>query len=537
MKKQPAVKWLIQNNRNLRWPIVLLSFIGLVLSLTAIFFAYFSKETIDSAILGDDSRFVKYAIVISLIMLVNLVFTILNSYYKVYYKSLTEKRLKKQIFNKIIKAKPKHTSNVHSGVFMTHLESDIELIADGLTEVVPRTIFYIFRFLGAFILLFILDQLFAVMFLALGFTLFLASRLIAKPMKKRHHILQTNQEYARSYMQEGIENITVIKSFEAEDKIGKNQDDKQQNVFKAKLRKNNLTLLASGGLNLFFAFGYAFAIIFGAYRLQDGLTVGSLLAMIQLVQHIQSPFSGLSQLIPKYHQMIASTERLIVLDQFQDEIKNQTFKTNEFTQIEIRDLSFSYGSKSIFDHFNLKVSKGDMIHLNGESGKGKTTLIKLLLGLVEPKQGSIEISSNKQKIKISNETRCFFSYVPQENLMMSGTIRDNLNLFADHPDEALYQALRIAALDEEVHQLPFGLDTILGEKGYGLSEGQIQRLAIARALSKDAPILLLDEITSSVDKATELKIMESIKSLTDKTCFIVSHRPLSNDLVTLSIDI
>lgn len=534
MFKKETTKWLIKHHKYLKFPLFLLSFISLVLSLTAIFFAFYSRETIDAVIDNELNKFMWYAIIIGSIMLINLIFLALNQYYKVVYKAKIDQRLKNQLFKKILLAEYHATKDVHSGVLMTHLESDVDHISEGLIEIVPRVIFNFVRFVGAFILLFLIDELFALLLLAFGVIMFFGSRVLSQAMKKRHHRLQSALEKSKSYLQESIENIIVIKAFEAEDKISILQNENQEEVFKAKKHKNNLSIWVSSGLNIFFAFGYAFAIIFGAWRLQHGLSVGSLLAMIQLVQHVQSPFSGFSMLIPKFYQMIASTERVMEIDAYQEEPKQSFEPLPPFKSLHVKNLHFSYEDKKVISNLSFDVLPGDFIYLIGESGKGKTTLFKILLGLLLPIDGELVIKSTDD-LTISSETRAFFSYVPQQNFILSGTIRDNLNLYQTYSDDELMHALEVVALKKDIISLPSGLNTLLGERGKGLSEGQIQRLAIARAILKDAPILLCDEITSALDQKTELEVIRNIKQMTDKAVLFISHRPVDQKMVSKTI--
>jgi ATP-binding cassette subfamily B protein len=534
MDRKSTKKWLIKNHTYLKWPLVWLSLMSIVLSLTAIFFAFYSRETIDAVIDNELSKFTWYAFIIGGIMIINLIFLALNQYFKVVYKAKVDLRLKNQLFKKIILAEYDETKDTHSGIYMTHLESDIDHIAEGLIEIIPRVIFNVVRFIGAFILLFLIDELFALLLLAFGVLMFFSSRVLANVMKRRHHRLQKALERSKSYLQESIENMIVIKAFEAEGKIAYLQNENQEEVFDAVKHKNNLSILISSGLNMFFAFGYAFAIIFGAWRLQHGLSVGSLLAMIQLVQHVQSPFSGFSMLVPKFYHMIASTERVMEIDQYLLEPKTKTYETNTFKSLHVEALDFSYEDKKVIDHLSFELKPGEFIYLKGESGKGKTTLFKILLGLLNPLLGDVYIQTDS-KIPVSSETRSFFSFVPQQNFILSGTIRDNLNLYKTYSDEELHQALEIAALKDDILKLPMGLDTVLGERGKGLSEGQIQRIAIARAILKDAPILLFDEITSALDQKTESKIMRNLQNMTNKAVLFISHRPVDEKIVSKTI--
>lgn len=536
MRNKEAIKWLKNNHRYLKLPLISLSLISLVLSLLAIFFAYYSKDVINAALDSNRERFILFAAIITSLIVLNLILTSINNYLTIYYKSKVSKKLKSTYFEKLLKTKQEDLNQNHSGILLTYLDSDVEIISNQVVDIIPRLIFYVARFLGAFILLFAIDEMFALIFLTLGFVLIIGSRLLTKIMKKRHHALQLSLADSRSFMQESIENIEVIKSFQAEENISEKNQNKQEQLFRTKLKKEKVSIVTSFGLSIFFSFGYAFSIIFGAYQLQFGLSVGALLAMIQLVQHIQSPFNGLSRLIPKYSDMIASTERLMAIDQFRAEDKCK--KIDEiFEHMEIKSLSFAYDKDIIIHDLNLSVSTQDFIHILGPSGKGKSTLFKLMLNLLETKDGDISIYTKQGTYRVSNQTRSLMSYVPQNFLILSGTIRDNLNLFKVYEDIELYKGLEIAELKKFVMALPLGLDTMLKEKGAGLSIGQIQRLAIARALLKDAPILLLDEITSALDIETEHKILTNIKALTKKTVIMSSHRAIDSDIITKTVEL
>jgi ATP-binding cassette, subfamily B, bacterial len=538
MRKSKEIQWLSKHHRYLRIPILFLSLLSLIMSLTAIFFAFFSKETIDAAVNQNEHLFFWSALIISSILALQLISSAINQYARVYYLGYTNKKLKNELFSQLLKSKIKNTSELHSGDMMNLLNSDVETVSDGLIDVIPKIVFYVVRFLGAFILLFLLDQLFALLFVGFGLILLLGSRLISHEIKKRHHQLQNAESKLRSMMQESLENINVIKSFEAEENMRQKLDFLQNIHFKALRHKNMMHILTSSGMSVFFAFGYAFAIIFGAFRLKEGLiTFGSLTAMIQLVSHIQSPFTGMSFIIPKYYAMIASTERLMSIDQFESDAIHSDITPADFKSLVLDHVSFGYGDKIVIHDLSLSIKKGEFIKINGESGKGKTTLFKLLLGLIDPDDGRIYMETSSSSIPVNASSRSFFSYAPQGNLMLSGTIRDNLNFYDTSTDEKLIDACKVACIYDEIKALPNGLDTKLGEKGFGLSEGQIQRLAIARALLKNAPILLLDEISSALDSETEQKVFMSIKELTDKTCLIISHRILPEDIIDSNVSL
>jgi ATP-binding cassette, subfamily B, bacterial len=330
-------------------------------------------------------------------------------------------------------------------------------------------------------------------------------------------------------------NISVIKAFEAETHMTSIVKAKQKTYLKALMKKQFISTLSTTGMTVFFAAGYGLAIIIGAIRLSEGfITFGALTAMIQLVGHIQSPFSGLSHVIPKYYSMIASAERLMILDQLNEDV-DQPYPIQSFEKLVIKNLNFSYDDKLVIHDLSTTITKGSIIKITGDSGKGKTTFFKLLLGLNDPQSGELYLVSGKKHYPINSQSRHLFSYVPQGNFILSGTIRDNLCLYQDATEEQLITACRSAEILTDILNLPQGLNTLLGEHGAGFSEGQVQRLAIARALLKDAPILLLDEISSALDLETEKKIFESIRQMTDKTVLIVSHRELDSKVYDLSL--
>jgi len=528
--------WLKKHMKPIKNRVVWLSLMSLITSLTAVFFAFFSKETIDFAVNQNMNAFIMSSVVLGLILLVQIVTTALNHMVRAHALGIGKKSLRSYFFKHLLKSRINYTSPYHSGQLMNHLNKDVETVIEGYVDVIPKVIFYTARFSAAFIFLYLIDMYFAILFFGLGIFLFLGSRLISRPIKKRHHDLMDKEASYLSYMQENLENITVIKSFEAEEQSSLKLNAKLNLHYISLKRKNRWMVLSASSMQIFFAVGYGFAIIFGAFRLMEGaLTFGSLTALIQLVAHIQSPFSGLSQIVPKYYSMMASAERLHHIDTFEEEHTTMSKSFLKFEKIDIKNLYFGYRQKTVIDNLSMTIKAGEFVKISGESGSGKTTMMKLLLGLLEPTKGFLYLVHKGQKNIISPETRSAFAYVPQGNYILSGTIRENLQLFEHTTEERIRWACTISCVIEDIDQLELGLDTELGEKGLGLSEGQIQRLAIARALLKDAPILLLDEITSALDTKTELTILENIRKLTDKTCFIISHRPLNPQFIDKEI--
>lgn len=519
-------------------PLIILSFLQLIMSLTAIFFAYFSKSTIDQAIISSSSQaFLVSAIVLSIILIIQIITSTLAPYIKLSFVTRIEHKLRRHLFKKVIKAELNQSSTYHSGDLMNHLTSDLHLVTDYALDIIPRAIFYVSRFLGALILLFILDPILSMVLVGVGILLFLGSRLILLPMKKRHQKVQESESLLRALTQESIEQIPIIKSFKMEQKVTDQLDLRQDEKYHLTMKKQRLTSLTSLSMTSFFALGYGLALIIGSIRLAEGfITFGALTALVQLVGHIQSPFSGLSQLLSHYYQMVSSTERLLSLDHFKEEDTHASPLTS-FDALTLDQVDFSYGQHEVICNLSHQIKPKEIIRVTGASGSGKTTLFHLLLGLYPISKGKIFFTSNDQVYDVGPKTRHLFSYVPQGHFIFSGSIKENLLLGDKIEEDILWEALKVSCLDEDIKHLPKGLDTQLQERGRGLSEGQLQRLSLARALLRQAPILLLDEATSSLDPKTEQKVLSNIKAFTDKTVWIISHRPLPEDFCDHHIEL
>ena len=261
------------------------------------------------------------------------------------------------------------------------------------------------------------------------------------------------------------------------------------------------------------------------------MTYGTLTAVLQLISQIQTPFVSITKMFPQYYAVLASAERIMEIENITNEESiyekidvKQTY--DKLESIRFNNIKFNYGRETVIEHGDAMLNKGDFVAIRGISGIGKSTLMKMLLGVFKPQQGTIDIClENGKTIQASPDTRCMFSYVPQGNYLFSGTIRENILMINPNAsDEEVSQALKLSEIEDFIEKLPDGLDTVIGEKGLGISEGQAQRLAIARALISNAPIILLDEATSALDKNTEEKVLDNIKKLNKKTCIIITHK-------------
>ena len=374
--------------------------------------------------------------------------------------------------------------------------------------------------------------MFALAFLVGGVFVFLSTRMFRKTLKRLHKQVQQTEGKTRSFMQETISNLLVIKTFVAEDKINQQTDVLQQENYVARMKRRFFGIAANAGLSTTFNIGYGVALAFGAYRLLNGLDYGTVTAMLQLVNQIQGPFASLSGIMPKYFAIIASAERLMEIENLPEEESSNADDVDvpsayrDLRALQFDHIDFRYDRDVILDHTSLTINKGDFVAITGISGIGKSTLLKLLLGVFPTQDGSIYLEmADGSHIPADKHTRRLFAYVPQGNMLLSGTILDNLKFInSNATDEEVQRAVEIACADTFINELPQGLMTVIGERGMGLSEGQVQRLAIARSLLSKSPVLLLDEATSALDEETEHRFLKNLKALQNVTCIIVSHK-------------
>ena len=306
----------------------------------------------------------------------------------------------------------------------------------------------------------------------------------------------------------------------------------QQINYDAKMKRRRISIFANAGFSFVFNAGYLFALVWCALKVSaKTMTYGTLTAVLQLVAQIQTPFVNITKVVPQYYGILASAERVMEIEDVETEEKTESIIDRDkfygnLQKVSFENIKFNYGREYILEQGNAILNKGDFVAIRGISGIGKSTLMKMLLGVFKPNEGNIRLyKNNGEFVEAGPDTRKLFSYVPQGNYLFSGTLRENILLINPYAkEENIKEALKISDIYDFVENLPDGLDTVIGEKGLGISEGQAQRLAIARALISNAPILLLDEATSALDADTERRVLDNIKKLNKKTCIIITHK-------------
>ena len=540
-----TLKWIYSICRGERFKVYLLILTNVIHGVMTIVFAGFSKKIIDAATIDKSfDKVVYYALLFLAVIVFQMCLNLISRSTSERCKAKIEWLLKQHMLKSIMKKDYASVSKYHTGELQNRMFNDVTVISEGFTTILPSVLYFLVKLLSAFAYLIVIDKIFALVFLVGGIAVFLCTQMFRKTLKRLHKDVQATEGKTRSFIQEAVTSLLVVKSFSVEKKISDEANELQSENYKAKMRRRFFGIAANAGISFVFSLGYVFALGFGAYRLMHGISYGTVTAMLQLVNQIQSPFAALSGVMPKYFALVASGERLIEIDSLPDEtsensvIDNPAEVYNKLKSINFDNISFAYDRDIILDDTSLKIDKGDFIAIMGISGIGKSTLLKLLLGVFKVNDGSIELELDNERIEVDNKTRRLFSYVPQGNFLLSGTIRDNLTFINDDvTEEEINEAIRISCSDSFINDLPDGVETVIGERGIGLSEGQLQRLAIARSLLSKAPVILLDEATSALDEETEKRFLTNLKELNDKTCIIVSHKKAALEICNKHVQI
>lgn len=536
MKNKNVFKWIAHHGKASLFIIGILTMMSVILSLIQIRFATASKNVMDIATKVTDGTLSSAFLLLVFLLILRLLVQIATNYLNVHASYTLEISIKRHLFKTLINKDYLSVARFHSGELLNRINSDVSVIVSGIIAIIPAAALFLTSIIGAFIVLYNIDSTLAVIILCIGPLVAIGARVYSSHYKVIHKKCRECDGRAKSFMLEILQNLLVVKSFNCESHVLNKNDDLQTEHYRLNVKKVTMSVVAHIGMFLIFNAGYYFALGYAAYRLSLGqLTYGDVTAILALVSQIQTPFKNMSSLVPQAFSVFASTERLLDLEDLKDEIlsgiplPSDTYENME--EIVFDDVCFSYSDDSHVSNINMQIKKGECVVVAGESGAGKSTSLKLLLGIMSPDSGRIYLKCKNTEIDLGKDTRSLFAYVPQGNLILSGTIRENIAF--SHPDaseDAIIAAAKVAQIWDFISTLDNGLDTVLGEKGLGLSEGQTQRISIARAILHDAPILLLDESTSALDSQTEKNLLDAIRKMTNKTCIIVSHKQAAFDI-------
>ena len=525
------MKWIINQGKCAILPLLAIVILGGITSMTSVYRALASKTLIDSAISSQNNLITKWAIILVSLLLIEITFKGISSVLSTFCSNKISNKLQEKIFKHITYSEWLEESNYHSVNLLTRLTNDVDTITNVIVSVFPGIISLLTILIFSFITLLSLDPIIAIVAIVFCPALILFTKLLTKKLKKYYIDIQDEEVKYRSFIQESINNTLIVKSFTLENFNINKLKNIQATKSGLAMKRSFLTTFVNLLIQLGVYGGNIFVMCFGAFKIAMGSSsFGTLTALLQLFSNIQGPFAALSQCIPQIISAIGATERLMEIESltWENTSKSKLKDISNNLSITGKNINFSYKEDlPILKNINFNINPSEIVALVGPSGEGKTTLIRLILSLIHPSSGNAYISNNSIKENIMPDHRNLISYVPQGNTLFSGTIEENLRIGnKDASMEDIIEACKIACAYDFIDSLDDKFNTVIGEKGLGISEGQAQRLAIARSLLKKSPILILDEATSSLDGDTELKVLEGIKSLKHKpTCIIITHRP------------
>lgn len=540
---QTVMPWIVRACGRRLWMVAGLVALHMITAANAVLFALMMRDAIDAATAANRSGFIRAASVFGAALLVQVLLTAAGRWLREATLESLDNALRRRTFADLLAGDVAVVQRQHTGELMNRLTSDVAVVSGAVAGLPSAIASSAVRIAGVLAVMTVLDIRLAAVFALAGCCMGIASLPLRSRLKRLHRDVQEAEGRVRSLMQEVLSNLLVVRVFGARCRMTALQQQGLEEHRTARMRRTAVSNLSTSGLQLAMQAGFFLGFVWCCNGLLHGtVTYGTLMAVVQLVGQLQQPFASLGGIFPRYTAMVTSAERLAALtpqapcrlEINHDEIARLAPRLKAITCDDVR---FSYGRGAVLHGLTVHIPRGAFVAVTGHSGVGKSTLLTLLLGVRQPNAGTIALrftpepgvhSSDDTVLTPAQLPPGMVAYVPQGNALMSGTVREAV-AFAENRDAIdntrVRWACRTADAAAFVTALPDGYDTQLGEHGAGLSEGQLQRLSVARALYSGAPVLLLDEATSALDAASERRMLQSIRALGDRTVLMVTHRP------------
>ncbi len=520
--------WLWKAWRGNRLQAILNAVVGLLSVGTSLLQVWAVKRAIDVASHAVEGNLYWAVALMGMLILADFALNISSVWIRNLLGVKAQNRMQQRMLDRILRSEWQGRERMHSGDVLNRLETDVNTVVNFLTETIPNTLSVLTMFLGAFFFLFSMDRMLAVIVVIMIPVFLLFSKIYVGKMRQLTRQVRDSDSKVQSVLQETIQHRMLIKTLEKDTAMVDRLEDTQKELRGHVVKRTVFSVFSNLVLNFGFALGYLVAFLWAAVRMSAGtLSFGGMTAFLQLVNKIQVPARNLTKLVPAFVSVFTAAERLMELEENPLEEQGDPIVMSSPCGIRLDHVSFWYkeGERKVIDQLDFDFPPGSCTAVLGETGAGKTTLVRILLALLHPQSGTAYIYNKVERQQLSPLHRCNFVYVPQGNTLMSGTIRDNLRLGKlDASEEEMVEALHKSCADF-VLQLPQGLDTLCSEQGGGLSEGQAQRIAIARSLLRNRTVMLFDEATSALDPQTERQLLQNVLSSHDKTVIFITHRP------------
>lgn len=535
MRTLECIGWLWNASKGVRGRVLICSLVGGLHVAASLAFVWVCKKLIDTVTSADGGTLTWYIVAMAGCMLAQTLLSAIETRVMNHADILFKNRMRHRIFTGLMESRWEGKENFHTGDSLNRVMEDVRVVSESVTRSFPAVIISAVQFLAAFVFLFSLNRDLAWVIPGLLLAMLLVSRSYIRRMRKLTSDIRTTESSMQSLMQESLQHRIVIHTLEKTPYVTDNLADQQDGLKGQVMSKTDYSIFARSMIQLGFAAGYAAAFLWGVFGIRSGVaTFGMMTAFLQLVGQIQRPIMNLSRQFPSLINSLTSAERISEISSLPAEEKGESIMLGNRVGVRFENVSYTYPGSAVpvISGMSHDFAPGSVTALMGETGVGKSTMMRLMLALLLPDSGTVTLysegdssSAHSASAKASPQTRCNIVYVPQGNTLMSGTIRDNL-LLGDPSatDEQLREVLHLAAADF-VFDLPDSLDTMCGEKGAGLSEGQAQRICIARSLLRRGGVLLLDEPTASLDPQTEEILMRRMmQTASGRTIILVTHR-------------
>jgi ABC-type multidrug transport system fused ATPase/permease subunit len=532
------LKWLFNKAKHIMPYLVMSLILGSFLSVLNVYRAIIIKDLIDAAVEKELSALIWAAVFFLISIIIDMIISSVTLALSNFSSTKLLNKLQNDMYAHITYSTWKEQSKFHSGEFLTRLNSDAGTVNSFIVNTIPSVISALVLFVTSFYTLLRYEPALAIIALFLTPICIIISRKYSKKYGQLQTENQQNESKYLSHIQESIQNSIIIKTFCMEKSNIETLGSIQQKRINLSLSRSSISIKSNFVINLSAWIGSFLTFLFGAIGIFRGaMSFGTSSALFQLVINLQGPFYTLIGAIPQSTAAAVSIKRIIEIEEMElektDDNERTVTSTSGSVGIKFEEVDFSYNrTTNILEKISFEIMPGETIALMGMSGEGKTTLIRLILALIRVQSGKVYLASENELVEINSQARNLISYVPQGNILFSGTIEDNLRFGNQEAGEQeLEEVLLLSCAWEFVNKLENGIKTVIGEKGFGLSEGQVQRLAIARALLRNKPVLILDEVTSALDSETEKQVLENIHNLKRKpTCIIISHRTSAIDI-------